>query len=56
VNTAVTQMDGAVQQNAAMVEEASAAAESMKDQAAALLRMVSRFQLGGGQSAGVVAR
>jgi len=36
--TAVTQMDQVVQQNAALVEEASAATESMKEQSAALLR------------------
>jgi methyl-accepting chemotaxis protein len=46
VNTAVTQMDQVVQQNASLVEEAAAATESMKGQAASLLQMVSRFQLG----------
>jgi methyl-accepting chemotaxis protein len=35
-----------VQQNASLVEEATAATESMKNQAAVLLRMVSRFKLG----------
>jgi methyl-accepting chemotaxis protein len=39
-------MDQAVQQNAALVEEATAATESMKAQAASLLQMVSRFHLG----------
>jgi methyl-accepting chemotaxis protein len=47
VNTAVTQMDRVVQQNASLVEEAAAATESMKEQAGSLLRMVSRFNLGG---------
>jgi methyl-accepting chemotaxis protein len=47
VNTAVMQMDQVVQQNASMVEEATAATESMKEQAAALLQLVSRFKLGG---------
>ncbi len=47
VNTAITQMDQVVQQNASLVEEATAATESMKEQAAALLRTVSRFRLGG---------
>jgi methyl-accepting chemotaxis protein len=47
VNTAVTQMDQVVQQNASLVEEAAAATESMKSQAAALLQMVARFNLGG---------
>jgi methyl-accepting chemotaxis protein len=46
VNTAVTQMDQVVQQNASLVEEATAATESMKEQAAALLQLVSRFKLG----------
>jgi len=46
VNTAVTQMDQVVQQNASLVEEAAAATESMKSQAAALLQMVSRFNIG----------
>ena len=45
VNTAVAQMDQVVQQNAALVEEATAATESMKDQAGALLEMVARFKL-----------
>ncbi|WP_296352262.1 methyl-accepting chemotaxis protein [Ramlibacter sp.] len=49
VNTAVAQMEQVVQQNASLVEEATAAAESMKDQSAALLQMMSRFQLGGRQ-------
>jgi methyl-accepting chemotaxis protein len=46
VNTAVTQMEQVVQQNASLVEEAAAATESMKSQAAALLQTVARFQLG----------
>jgi methyl-accepting chemotaxis protein len=46
VNTAVTQMDQVVQQNAALVEEATGAAESMKEQAGSLLDLVSRFKLG----------
>jgi methyl-accepting chemotaxis protein len=51
VNQAVTQMEQVVQQNASLVEEATAATESMKDQAGALLETVSRFKLDG-QSAG----
>ena len=46
VNTAVTQMDQVVQQNASLVEEATAATESMKQQAGSLLQLVSRFRLG----------
>ena len=47
VNQAVTQMEQVVQQNASLVEEATAATESMKDQAGALLQTVSRFKLNG---------
>jgi methyl-accepting chemotaxis protein len=46
VNTAVSQMEQVVQQNASLAEEASAATESMKEQSAALLREVARFKLG----------
>jgi methyl-accepting chemotaxis protein len=46
VNTAVTQMDQVVQQNASLVEEATAATESMKEQALSLLQVVNRFDLG----------
>ena len=46
VNTALEQMDRVVQQNAALVEEATAETDAMKEQADALLRMVSRFNLG----------
>jgi methyl-accepting chemotaxis protein len=45
VNTAVAQMEQVVQQNASLVEEATAATESMKEQASALLQRVSRFKL-----------
>jgi methyl-accepting chemotaxis protein len=45
VNTAVAQMDQVVQQNASLVEEATAATESMKEQAAALLQTVAQFRL-----------
>ena len=47
VNTVVSQMDDATQRNAALVEEASAAAASMSDQARTLVETVSRFRLGG---------
>ena len=46
VNQAITQMDTVTQQNAALVEEAAAAAESMQDQAAKLSNLVSVFKLG----------
>jgi methyl-accepting chemotaxis protein len=51
VNTAITQMDQVVQQNASLVEEATAATESMKEQAASLLQSVSRFKLGADDAA-----
>ena len=47
VNGAVAQMGQVVQQNAALVEEASAATQSLKDEAQALLRQVGRFRLEG---------
>jgi methyl-accepting chemotaxis protein len=53
VNTAITQMDQVVQQNASLVEEATAATESMKDQARTLLQTVARFNLGGAAQAAV---
>jgi methyl-accepting chemotaxis protein len=45
VNQAVALMDEATQQNAALVEEAAAAAESMRDQASILVQVVSVFKL-----------
>jgi methyl-accepting chemotaxis protein len=51
INQAIAQMDQVTQQNASLVEEAAAAAESMQDQARALTQVVSLFNLGGGQAA-----
>jgi methyl-accepting chemotaxis protein len=45
VNQAITQMDDVTQQNAALVEEATAAAESLQDQAVKLTEVVSVFKL-----------
>ncbi len=45
VNDAVTQMDQVTQQNAALVEESAAAAQSLKDQALRLSEVVSVFKL-----------
>jgi methyl-accepting chemotaxis protein len=53
VNTALTQMDQAVQQNAALAEEATSATESMKQQTDWLLQLVSRFKLGQGSESQV---
>jgi methyl-accepting chemotaxis protein len=46
VNVAVNQMDQVTQQNAAMVEEATAAAASLKAESAELANQVGRFELG----------
>jgi methyl-accepting chemotaxis protein-1 (serine sensor receptor) len=48
VNHAVLQMDEMTQQNAALVEEAAAAARAMQEQAGELARQVGFFQLGEG--------
>jgi methyl-accepting chemotaxis protein len=48
VNDAITQMDQVTQQNAALVEQAAAAAESMQEQSAKLADVVSVFKLAGG--------
>jgi methyl-accepting chemotaxis protein len=45
VNTAVSEMDGVTQQNAAMVEEATAAARSLAEETENMTRQVARFQL-----------
>jgi len=47
VGDAIAQMDQATQQNAALVEESAAAAESLKDQAQQLVQVVSVFKLAG---------
>ncbi|WP_284503147.1 methyl-accepting chemotaxis protein [Caballeronia sp. AZ10_KS36] len=46
VNVAVSQMDEVTQQNAALVEQASAAAQAMAEQANSLRRAVSAFKVG----------
>jgi methyl-accepting chemotaxis protein len=56
VNTAVTQMDKITQQNAALVEQAAAAAKSMEDQTDGLAGMVSAFRLGDAPPAMVTHR
>jgi len=45
VNQAITQLDHMTQQNAALVEESTAATESLKDQATMLSRAVGSFKL-----------
>ncbi len=48
VNSAITSMDEVTQQNAALVEEAAAAAESLVEQAVTLMDTVNEFKLNGG--------
>ena len=45
VNGSVSQLDQMTQQNAALVEQSAAAAESLKEQASALARVVGAFRL-----------
>src|SRR5450830_1469154 len=51
VNRAITQMDEATQQNAALVEQAAAAAQSLQEQAGRLSQAVSVFKINGMQAA-----
>ncbi|MBB3117170.1 methyl-accepting chemotaxis protein [Pseudoduganella violacea] len=48
VNQAIVQMDDVTQQNASLVEQAAAAAGSLKDQAEGLVQVVSVFKINGG--------
>jgi len=48
VNAAIGEMDGVTQQNAALVEEAAAAADAMQDQARELAQLVGSFKIDGG--------
>ncbi len=52
INRAIGQMDAVTQQNAALVEESAAAAESMQHQAHNLAQVVSVFKLNGQQASG----
>jgi len=51
INVAIMEMDNVTQQNAALVEEAAAAAGSMQDQAANLAQVVSVFKIDAAQAA-----
>ena len=46
VNKAVMSMDAMTQQNAALVEEAAAAAQSLTEQAGNLSQLMARYQVG----------
>jgi methyl-accepting chemotaxis protein len=52
VNTAVNQMDQVTQQNAAMVEQSTAASHSLTQEAEELMRLVAQFQTGEASGAG----
>jgi len=55
INQAITTMDATTQQNAALVEEAAAAAEAMREQAGQLENLVSTFRLSGATGNGFAA-
>ena len=55
VNQSIIEMDSMTQQNAALVEEAAAAAQSLQDQASELSRVVSVFKLVEGEERAPVA-
>ena len=50
INRAITQMDEVTQQNAALVEEAAAASQSLQEQASKLASVVGAFKLAHGQA------
>ncbi|SHH20940.1 methyl-accepting chemotaxis protein [Massilia sp. CF038] len=54
VNRSIIEMDAMTQQNAALVEEAAAAAQSLQDQASELAHVVSVFKLVDGEQAQTV--
>ncbi|OYX03586.1 MAG: methyl-accepting chemotaxis protein, partial [Caulobacter vibrioides] len=55
VNAAVNQMDQTVQQNAAMVEQSTAASHALKNEAGNLMQMISRFRVKGSASVAAAA-
>lgn len=52
INTAVNTIDQGTQQNAAMVEESTAASHSLASEAGALTQLLTRFKTGSGDQAG----
>ncbi|MCE8439445.1 methyl-accepting chemotaxis protein [Rhodovulum sulfidophilum] len=56
INVGVTQLDKVTQQNAAMVEEATAACVTLKQEADKLLTLVARFRLGDDVTATTAAK
>ncbi len=55
INVAITQMDQVTQQNAALVEQAAAAAEAMQNQAGGLAEVVQVFRLDGAADGAAVS-
>lgn len=55
INAVIIQMDGTTQQNATLVEEASAAANSLREQANMLAELVSTFNVGDADHLGAYA-
>jgi methyl-accepting chemotaxis protein len=56
VNRAVSSMDATTQQNAALVEEATAAARALSEQATSLMKLMGRYRLGQQTHAQTAAR
>jgi len=56
INQAVTQLDGVTQQNAALVEETSAASSALQEQAHELATLAASFKLGAGEVMGLTHR
>jgi len=56
VNQSVLQLDQMTQQNAALVEESAAAAESLKDQAERLAEAVDKFKINSGNAGGAAGK
>jgi methyl-accepting chemotaxis protein len=56
VNSAVNQMDHVTQQNAAMVEQSTAASHALAGEAQELARLMSQFRIGADSAASVPAR
>lgn len=56
VNTAINSMDQATQQNAAMVEETSAASHSLNQEAVNLANLMGQFKIGTAQARSVTSR
>jgi methyl-accepting chemotaxis protein len=56
VNTSVLELDQMTQQNAALVEQSAAAAESLREQAERLAQVVGTFKLSNSDAGGLAVR